>query len=103
MNILDLNHIEAVEGAEVIGGRYGRGFGSRSNFNQGVNINVNERIKKNIDVASSIKVDRGTNTALVDGQSTASGKTTFTEVIGLTDTTPGSSISKVVGISFTGK
>ncbi|MEO1372798.1 MAG: hypothetical protein AAFW70_00425 [Cyanobacteria bacterium J06635_10] len=100
MNILDLNHIEAVDGNEVIGGYKFPSFGADVKFGQDVGINIEERIKKDIDVKSDIDVND--NTAIVDGQSTASGNVTFTEVIGLTDTTPGSSASKVVGISFSG-
>ncbi len=98
MNILDLNHIEAVEGTEIVGGYGYNSYGKNTYFDQNVDIDINEKIKKNIDVKSRFNV--ANNTALVDGQSTASGDVTFTEVIGLTDTTPGSSISKVVGISY---
>lgn len=79
MNILDLNHIEAVEGNEVLGGGYKSVY-----FNKDVNIDFDEKvdIKKNI----KSRVDIKGNFAFAEADSDAYGKDTVAEAITYTVT-----------------
>ncbi len=81
MNILDLNHIEAVEGNEVVGG-----YSKYVDFDKDVNINVNERINIKKKIKSKVKV-KG-NFAFAEGDADAYGKDTVAEAITYTITDP---------------
>lgn len=79
MNIFDLNHIEAVEGTEVVGGGYKSVY-----FDKNVNIKFDEKIdiKKNI----KSKVDVKGNFAFAEADADAYGKDTVAEAITYTVT-----------------
>jgi len=99
MNIVDLNHIEAVEGTEVVGGTFvfPKPFGSSANFSQTVFTNIDQNNDLDSDVVSVGKAVN--NVALGDSQSTATGDDTFTSSTVFTDTTVNTSASKAVGTS----
>lgn len=84
MKIFDLNHLETVEGTDVIGGgRYKGG-------SYGVRINKNVRIKFdedfNVDKNINSDADISDNVAIIEGDAEAYGKSTLTEVFGFTTT-----------------
>ena len=100
MNILDLNHIEAVEGNEVVGGGFfffPPTLGSSTKFNQTVFTTLDQFNIQTSDVLG-IGVAVG-NSATADAQATALGNDSFTSGTTFTATTSGSSASKAVSNS----
>ncbi|MGD1910484.1 MAG: hypothetical protein ACFB2X_06420 [Rivularia sp. (in: cyanobacteria)] len=99
MNIFDLNHIEAVEGNEIVGGSGWSYNGGVFKIDQDVDIDFKEKIKKDIDVAS--KFDVSGNTAITDGKAEAIGDVTFTNLFGSSLTGPYGSQSQLVSVAYT--
>ena len=93
MNILDLNHIEAVEGNEVVGGSYYYGnnidFSSDVYKTQYVNRDIFVKIKK--DFKTDLDLDGWV--AEAEAVSNASGPKTFSNSFTGTQTFPGGSSS----------
>ncbi|NJO31305.1 MAG: hypothetical protein HC874_29970 [Richelia sp. SL_2_1] len=85
MNIFDLNHIEAVEGTEVLGGSY---RGSKGNFNVKINKNVKIKFDEDLDINKDVKsdVDLDDNFAFAEGDAEAFGKSTIAEAFTFTKT-----------------
>ena len=90
MNILDLNHIEAVEGNEVVGGYY-YGYGKDFDFDKRVRTDVKNRLDvvKNVFSKAVVKGNLADAEALAD----AKGKDSFTETLTVTYVDPYSSQS----------
>lgn len=80
MNILDLNHLEAVEGNDVVGGYGYKNIG----FYKDVDINIKENLKAKKKVKS--KVDAKGNLAFAEGDADAYGHNTVAEAITYTVT-----------------
>jgi hypothetical protein len=93
MIITDLNVMESVEGAAVIGG--GGGKGSR-------NVTVNRKFRTSVDNSLKSKVDIDGNFASGDFSADAYGKDTFTDGYVKVKTTPGSSHSSGGAVAATG-
>ncbi len=78
MKIFDLNHIEAVEGTEVLGGR-GRRRGRRFDFSK--KIDIDEDIKIDIDKDVDVDVDVDDNLADAEAVAQTSGKNGLSETL----------------------
>jgi hypothetical protein len=85
MIISDLNHIQSVEGSELVGG---------TGTTIGFNLNDRKDIVSRVDISG--------NTAVVDGLAQAFGDDTVAQVINRTVTTPGASVASGISISATG-
>jgi hypothetical protein len=85
MIISDLNYLETVDQATGIIGGGGVNFNSNIKKRKDIDVNINVDIKKKV----KAKADFKGNFAFVEGVSDASGKNTFTEIEGGTQTEEG--------------
>lgn len=100
MNIFDLNHLEAVEGTDVVGGRYYGGYRSntfRTYIDKDVDIDIDENVDIDKDVNSKVKL-KG-NLALAEGDAQAKGFNTLAESFTFTYTDPYNSAASSTSVS----
>lgn len=88
MKISDLNHIEAVEGTEVVGGTGGQGTSGKFDVNQNINLKFNEEVVKKFDIKFS-NDDIDGNGSFADAKAYAGGKNSFTNLFTYTETEEG--------------
>lgn len=82
MILSDLNYLETVDQETGIVGGGGVDFDSDIRKRKNINVNTNIRINKNV----RARADFRGNFAFVEGTSDASGRDTFTEIDGATQT-----------------
>ncbi|WP_414586314.1 hypothetical protein [Scytonema sp. PCC 10023] len=84
MIISDLNHLEVVEGADVVGGYNYR----KNDFQVDVNIDKNIDIKEDVDILKKFKakVDVKGNSAIAESKADAFGDDTIAQIFTFTET-----------------
>ena len=99
MKIFDLEHIEAVEGNEVVGGTGNHGSSGKFDVGQNIDLNFNENVNKNINVKFNREIEG--NGSFADAKAYAGGKNSFTNLFTYSETEEGKySLGEAVSQSY---